>query len=504
MRVSAGLHALLICAVGALSACGGGGGSSSPQLPEANTPVPAPGNTGTPTPGERPTPPPSAPPSVRPHPTPTPVPTRPGPTPTPVPTLTPLPATGALTLLQVFDTEMNAVQATAAAHQVTWVWGAGAGRHGATAAAWLAGNPNLIPILYTYQGVDDPNIDPNTIGGSHLAWFQANHPDWIVYDCDTQNRPTTTVAYQPQLSKAVPLDISNPDVVTYQIRVAGLAAIHRGDSAIGTDQTVFFDFDGRQQPGWYGCGVYTGPNFTGFTRRWGAGGGGFPNNDPKWASDVATWVRLAKQVLTTDSSLAPHHLRLVVNHPTGDMADPNEQTLAQYADANLDEQGFADYGNYVRGGLLGKTLRFMTSWQSHATFLAIDKFNPTSRGCCATVGISPSELSWAIGSFLLGDLGHAAFYVTTGPYGVASSFPEYATVDARIGAACGPYASSGSLYFRRFSGGYVAANDSTSSVTASLPLPASSYVDMEGRAVTNPLLVRGTDAYVLFASTRGC
>ncbi len=489
MRVSASVHAVLFLALGTLSACGGGGGSSPPQLPPGTTPTPAPGPTPT-HPPRTATPPPITPP--------------PPVTPTPLPTQTPPPpSTSALTLLQVFDTQMNATQATSAANHVGWVWGAGSGRYGASASAWLAGNASLVPILYTYQGVDDPNIDSNRIGGSNLAWFKANHPDWIVYDCDAHNRPTTTVAYQPGL-QGVPLDISNRDVVTYQMDIAARAAIARHDTAIGTDQTVFFDFDGNQQPGWFGCGVYSGANFTRFVRKWGASGGGFPNYDPKWASDVATWVKLAKQTLTTDASIAPHHLRLVINHPTGEPTDPHEQTLAQNADANLDESGFAGYGTYIRGGLLGRTLRYMTFWQSHATFLAIDKFNKHSSGCCPTAQITPSQLSWAVGSYLLGNLGHAAFFVTSGPYGAPSYFPEYATVDARIGTACGPYASSGSLFFRKFSGGYVVANDSRSAAAAALPLPASSYVDMERRAVTNPLLVHGTDAYVLFSSTRGC
>ncbi|MBV8638652.1 MAG: hypothetical protein JO322_11270 [Candidatus Eremiobacteraeota bacterium] len=418
-----------------------------------------------------------------------------------------LPATvsslGALTQLQVFDTEMNAVQATAAASRVSWVWGAGAGRHGATAGAWLAGNPHLVPILYTYQGADNPNIDTNTIGGSHLAWFQANHPDWIVYDCDAQNRPTTTVAYQPGLPDAVPLDISNPAVVAYQMNVAAQAAIERSDSAVGADQTLFYDFDGGQKPGWYGCGVYTGPHFTGFIRRWGGNSGGFPNADPKWASDVATWVKMAKQTLVGRAAFLRHPLRLVINHPTNDPADPNEQMLAQYADANLDEAGFGGYGTYVQGGLLGRTLRSMTFWQAHGTFLVIDKFYPSDSGCCATARITSAQLSWAVASFLLGNLGHAAFYVTSGPYGVPSSFPEYATVNARIGTPCGGYARSGSLYVRRYSGGYVVANDSTSTVNATLPLPASAYVDMERRPVTNPLRVGGTEAHVLFSSS-GC
>jgi hypothetical protein len=62
------------------------------------------------------------------------------------------------------------------------------------------GNPNFINSLYVdaTQGVYD------------LAWYQQNHPDWILYNCD---RVTPLQAYD---YLAVIPDFSNPDFVNWK------------------------------------------------------------------------------------------------------------------------------------------------------------------------------------------------------------------------------------------------------------------------------------------------
>src|SRR5215469_2167938 len=130
--------------------------------------------------------------------------------------------TAPLRLLQVFDFEMTSSQVSTVAKQISFLWGGGSGAHGPTAAEWQTANPSLVDIIYFYQGTDDPGLS-----GHNLTWFQKYHPTWIVYDCDTNNRPTKTVAYQSGIGAAVPLDISNPAVISYQIHVAANAAIAR-------------------------------------------------------------------------------------------------------------------------------------------------------------------------------------------------------------------------------------------------------------------------------------
>jgi hypothetical protein len=413
-----------------------------------------------------------------------------------VATATTATTTGApLQLFQVFDFYMSAAQATATAKQVTGVWGAGTGSRGATARTWTASNPGILDILYFYQGLDTPYIS-----GHNLAWFQANHPDWIVYDCDTSNRPTHTVAYQPGLP-GVPLDIHNPSVVNYQIDTAAKSALARGHNAIGSDQTVFFDYDGRQSPGYFGCGVYLGRNYTNFVRRWGFTGPGFPNYDPQWKTDVANWVKLAHNRLVTTYA---NRVKLAVNHPGGNPSDTAEQTLVANADVVLNETGFSDYGRFPTIRIIDRTLAYMNYVQSKGkTYYTIEKMG-SAGGTSATAGVTSSQLSWAISTFLLGNQGHAAMYVTSGPYGVPSYFSQYTTVNSKMGKACGPAIKVGTAYTRRYTGGFVVANDG-GTLTQSVPLPTGhSYADLMARSLGNPLHVVAGGSYVLFTATNGC
>lgn len=405
---------------------------------------------------------------------------------------------GTIGLFQVFDYQMTSAEATSSASRYKFVWGSGIGRTGATAYSWSAGNAGILNARYFVQPTDD-----YASSGHSVAWFQTYHPDWIVYDCDSYNRPTRTVAYQPGLPNDVPLDITNPAVIAYQIRTIGRFAITHGNNAIGADQTLFFDYDGGQHPGWFGCGIFRGGTFV---RKWGATRGGFPNYDAKWKADVANWVRTARQYLFTDPAVAPYHLKFIVNHPAGNIADVSETTLLANVDAVLDETGFADYGHYTSApGLFKHTLDYMRYAQTHGVWIfEVDKFSGSNTGSYDATALTPAQREWAIATFLMGNEGRALLYVTPGPYGKEYYFSEYATVNYAMGAACGPATalSNGFIYTRRFYGGMVVVNAGGHG-TASVALPAHSYRDLEGRAVRNPLPVASADSYVLF-TTNGC
>jgi hypothetical protein len=379
------------------------------------------------------------------------------------------------------------------------VWGAGVGDAGANPKTWLAGNPQLAAAQYIVQPTDYNPISHHDIG-----WWQANHPDWIVYDCDQNNNPTHTVAYQPGLPKDVPLDIHNPSVIAYQIAMAADFAIDHGANAIGADQTLFFDYDGGQQHGWFGCGVYS--RSGSFIRRWGANKGGFPNYDPQWNHDVAAWVATARTILTTDKVLGPHHLKLFVNHPAGSVTDPDEQTIVANVDGDLDETGFTDYGNYVgHPSLFKATISYMQFVQAQGKqFLDVAKFSGNLNGAASNFGLSTAQLSYAIATYLMGNEGRASLFITPGRYGAIHNFAQIPVVNSRIGTACGTYSSvaNGSAYERKFSGGLVIVNPSTAMV--SVPLTHAYTNLMAGSVPAGTLVVPPAASYVLFTNSNGC
>ncbi|HEY8314976.1 MAG TPA: hypothetical protein VIG51_12515 [Candidatus Baltobacteraceae bacterium] len=416
-------------------------------------------------------------------------------TPTPVPPQVSAagPSTlGRIGLFQIFDYNMSAAQARSAAAHDDFVWGSGIGGNGATSVSWNQGNPRIVNARYFVQGTDAG------LSRHDLGWFKTHHPSWIVYDCDANNRPTRTVAHQPGLPDYTPLDITNPRAIAYQIHEVGTFAIAHGNNAIGADQTLFFDYDGGQHPGWFGCGVYRNGSFV---RRWGASQGGFPNYDPRWSYDTAQWVKSAKRLLATDPTLAPHHLKLIVNHPAGNVNDPNERTLLQNVDAVLDEPGFSNYGKYAvsPASFFRTTLDYVEYAQSlGVSVLETDKFGGGN-------SVTKPQLSWAIATYLLGNEGKAELSVTPGPYGSEFYYPEYGTIHSRLGKPCGRYtvAGNGVLYMRRFSGGFVVVNSGgIGTISASLAAPSLS--DLVGRHVSNPLLVKPYDSYVLLSPGNGC
>ncbi len=431
---------------------------------------------------------------------PTPAPTsNPGITPPNGSSTTPLmpKARSGIGLFQVFDAfysygRINPGTAVADGSRYDIVWGARPGM----ASSWRAGNSSLIATYYMPQETDASYVSWGGIGHD-LAWWQAHHPDWVLYSCTAGGAPTKIPAMIGSLPQNVPLDIHNPEVVNYQIHLAANYAIANGYNGLAYDEVVFYNLGGvTAGTGAYGCGIYQ--NGT-FVRRYSG------KTDARWNADTVAWVKAAHQILTTDSTLAPHHLKLVVNHPAGNINDPNEQGILANVDADLDETGFADYSNYTKTNWLFKqTVDWMRYAQAHGTApLIIDKYYQSA-------SVNQNQLEYGIATYLMGNEGGAGLFVGNNPgYGIEQYHSEYT---ANYGTACGAYyggsatnPNSPDLWYRRYSNAFVVVNGGSSSRSyESVTLPAGhSYRDLEGRPVSNPLSVANHDAYVLL-TTNGC
>jgi hypothetical protein len=395
---------------------------------------------------------------------------------------------GKISSFQIFDATSNGTISTtsAAAHgyRYTAVWGVRPG----LGSTWRTSNANLRSSYYFLM---DTDLSTTAWGaqGHSLSWWQANHPDWILYKCSTStNAPTKLPAYDSGLPN-VPLDIHNPAVVQYQVaQKAGLYAVHNGYSALAADEVTYW-IPATGGSGYYGCGIYKNGVFV---RRYSS------PTDPAWATDVVNWVKGVHSILTTNTALAPYHLKFIVNHPGGTV-NANEATLAANINADMDETGFTSYGNYHTGSSNAVTreatwMRFM---QAHGAAVLINQDWGS-----LTVGAPQRDYSAA--TYLLGNENAASLFVSphTG-YGVETFYhPEYAS--ASLGAPCGEYyAGSGTLLYRKFANGLVVVN-AGGGVSERAALPSGhSYSDIEGRTVTNPLTIASNDGYVL-KTTNGC
>ena len=437
--------------------------------PTTATPTPAPGATptpaATPTPGATPTP---------------------AATPTPVAAPTPSGSSGStlgrIALHQVFDFSMTSTQAASEGPRYNLVWGS----H--VPSGWRSTNSSLIASYYY--------IMLQSTSSYNLAWYQANHPDWILYNCTSANVPTHTPAYMQNgaYGTNVPLDIHNPAVISFQIRnMAAPAAIAGGYNAIAADQVVFWNImGGNAGTGSYGCGVWQGSTFV---RRYAS------KTDTAYGADIVNWVKTAHTILNTDPTLAPKHLKLVINHPAGNLSSTLEQNLIANIDAGLNENGFVNYGKYTtQAGVFKRAYDYATYEQAHGvTALVINKF-------VQSTALTPVQREWAVASYLLSNNGHMLLYSTngsggTGGYGSTHIYPEYS---ANLGMPCGPMTGGPAIYVRKFQNGIVALNDSLSASYASLPT-THVYRDIDARSVTSHLLIPATDAFVMTTTAgTGC
>jgi hypothetical protein len=353
--------------------------------------------------------------------------------------------------------------------------------------AWAAAHPGMIVSNYFIMGLDQYSVTHHT-----LSWWQANHPDWILYACTASGVPTHDIAYMTGVNVPdMPLDIHNPGAVAYQVKTMAAHAKAAGYNAVAVDQVVFFNiyhggnaaFGQTRKPDEYGCGSWHGGTFA---RRYKAGA------DPAYIADVVAYVRQARSILHSMG------MTLVVNHVAGNLSDPSEQQLLANTDAVLNETGFSDYGRYAtRPSLANVTLAWSRFAQSRGVaVLTVDKFlNYTS-------SITGQPLEFSIATYLLANQGAELLFVGgLHGYGTLQYHSEY---DAPVGKPCADVSGGPAVFWRRFTGGMAAVNSSTSSAVVTLP-SGKIYKDLETHAsITGTLKAAPMSGYVLLTSSSGC
>jgi hypothetical protein len=396
-------------------------------------------------------------------------------------------------LFQVFDVwgepRISPSEAQEYGDRYGVVWGARVGMP----VYWRAGNSKILNTYYMPLETDANTVLWGNVGHS-LSWWQRYHPDWILYSCTSSGAPTEIPAYISGLPDNVPLDIHNPDVVSYQVRLAASYALVGSYNGLAIDEVLFYNPEGAG--GSYGCGIYS--NGT-FIRRYSSA------TDARWKADVVAWVKTAHAILTTDRTIGPHHLKLVVNHPAGLISDVNEQAIIANVDADVNESGFSDYGRYKEFSSLFKTaVEWARYAQAHGVApLIVNKY-------VQSAAVSAEQLEYSIATYLMANEGGAGLFTSNAyGYGVQQYHSEYAT---NFGARCGGYYGGASynsnapdLWYRKYANAFVIVNSGSATRSSELALLPSghTYRDLEGRTVSNPLSIESGDAYVLL-TTDGC
>jgi len=376
---------------------------------------------------------------------------------------------------------------------------------------WTSDHGSGTPMILSLYST--PFEDMNLVSGNTLAYFQQNHPSWLLYGCAKDGTPTTDLAWSGTGFSDVPLNIDNPDVRNFEVtELVNYMASH-GYNALAVDQVVFENFllspnpilENGKEPvsGSYGCGTYaTYPPNNNFTRVFGSASGGelYNTNDQTFNNDIIQWLAAAKTALNANG------FHLLVNHPpSGSAPNTLEQQMLQYADGEVVENGFTNYGAYITSGLPGlftQTLSYAQTLQSQykkAVFLTYYYGGSSSAGASS---LSGAQVDWALATYALANLGGADAYIVPEGVDEYSYRGEYA--NDNYGAACGSMTQSGSVYMQQFQHGLAIVNAGYS--TQSVTLPAGiSYTDIENRAAINsPMQVGSADGWMLLTSGNGC
>jgi hypothetical protein len=289
-----------------------------------------------------------------------------------------------------------------------------------------------------------------------VAWYQANHPDWLEYLCDEK-----TLAFEFGTTTLGPLDFANPAVRAYQWANWVDAPLRQGFGGIAVD-TMALTND------WQRCGHFdtAGTWVEQYTGQ---------SEDPAFQHDVLNWESATYQHTHAYSKTAT--MQVNVTYQFGEPKAANLQLMTT-TDLLFDERGFTNFGTAWRH------VTTPGEWQTIVD--AIEYVQ--SKGLCymtngeepqAATAIGQAERLWVLANYLL-IKNHCTYVYMTGQqaYGSLVVFPEYSVP---IGHATGAMHRTQGVWEREFSGGLTLVNPYNESATVTLP--PENYVDVNGNPV---------------------
>ncbi len=324
------------------------------------------------------------------------------------------------------------------------------------------------------------------------AWFEANHPDWLVYRAD-QNMLASDedVRDAGQLT----LDISNPAVVQYQFDNFVKLGIDRGFSRIGFDGVYIINpnkWSGVYRDGQW-VQLYSGEKA-----------------DPALADAVIGWARAMREKIKAYNS----SVQLDMNYTLRDEYPEAYARLLPYLDGVFDERGFTNWGqagpNFATDDLWARIVSGMRLLRNGGKLVFIngevpvtDPGTPAATYADLKASIRPLEatvdataIQWVLANYLL--VKGSDFYTNVSAYFVRPNFgpgrvkqgvqdygryvdrPAY---HAPIGAPVGDMYEGGGVYWRAYTNGVVLVNPSNSDArTVTLPR---AYQTLNGNPVAS-------------------
>ena len=186
-------------------------------------------------------------------------------------------------------------------------------------------SPNKNVILSKYMPYSrDPA--PHTTGNppSGLPWWKQNHPDLILYTCDRKTPAWECFAGEKCSHVNVPLDLTNPKTLDYQMLAAILPAHKLGYNAIALD-----NYGITNQ--WGACGAFKGENNS-WVQLYKS------KTDLQYGINVLDWTKRAVERIHKETGLL-----VIPNFSSMDMSNPQILEIGNLTDGILAEGGFTSW-----------------------------------------------------------------------------------------------------------------------------------------------------------------
>jgi len=329
---------------------------------------------------------------------------------------------------------------------------------GAVDLVWGSSSATEPPGMYNSAYI--PYAEDNY--GYSISWYQANHPDWLEYRCDKK-----TLAFEFGSTTLAPLDFANPEVQQFQWTNWVDTPLAQGYRGIAVDTMDLTNDWGR-------CGHFSSSG------AWVKQYLGKPS-DAAFRRDVLAWESATYQHVKEYSSTAT--VQVNVSYQFGQPVADNQQLMTM-TDLLFDERGFTNWGD-------GSQVT-PSEW---ATIVKNVLYVQSKGSCYMTNGEEPGPSSkitqqqrlWVIANYLLVRNDCTYMYMSgfkgkQQDYGRLILFPEYSI---QIGHPTAAMAKTQGVWERPYSNGLTLVNPFNR--TATVKLPAGSWVDVNGAPVGTPV-----------------
>lgn len=304
-------------------------------------------------------------------------------------------------------------------------------------------NPNIILTLYIPFSRDN---ELNT-----LEHWKSVHPDWIVYQCDKVT-PAGFIGDAPH----VPLDISNPEVIEWQVsKYAGMVRDFNYQG-IAADNFALGNAMG-------GCGTWKNGVWN---QRWNGQWW-----DVQYNTDVQNWLKTfyARIQVLSPNTLFGINFCLNGANPM----DASVQKVTENVDFILDEAGYTNWGTVLPTPAYHEAMSvWIESIQSKGKhYFGINEF-PV---------LDAQAKEWGMASYMMSKNERSSMVCTTiQGYGYETVLPEYDALNVGSPTASRSTDSNG-LVTRSYSNGFAFVNPFNKTANYKIPDVGITYRDVAGK-----------------------